>query len=139
MDDLLVKQVSALCGRNFFSVCFENNLKTNGTLIVFHGKTCVHCSIYGPKPTTFRYQEKACLNVELKIKGDPNLNEDKLQFIQETAEKLLAKIIKVDEYPFTNLTINMTIMNNAGSLLSAVINACMLCPVYPSDAAYALL
>jgi hypothetical protein len=54
--------------------------------------------------------------VELKIKGDPNLNEDKLQFIQETAEKLLAKIIKVDEYPFTNLTINMTIMNNAGNL-----------------------
>lgn len=95
-------------------------------MILFHGKTCIHCAIYGPKQTTMRYQEKDCLNIEIKIKGDPNISEDKLQFIQETTEKLLQRIIIIDEYPFTNLTINITVMNNSGNLLPAVINSCML-------------
>ena len=126
MDQELISQFDNLCKRNFFSVNWQNNLRSNGELAVFFGKTCVHCAVYGPKPCTMRSQEKNSLSVAVKLRGDPSMPEDKLQFIQETCEKLLLKIICVDEYPFTGLTIDVTVMNDSGNLLTAIVNSCML-------------
>ena len=126
MDQEQINQFDNLCKRNFFSVNWQNNLKSNGELAVFFGKTCVHCACYGPQKCTMRSQEKNTLSVSVKLRGDPSMPEDKVQFIQETCEKLQIKIISVEEYPFTGLTIDVTVMNDAGNLQPAIINSCML-------------
>ena len=94
------------------------------------GKSAAWTSVYGPSAPRYARHERhdrACLEVELVLLGEPASRREKLEkegkiFLQKTLEQA----IQLFEFPRMLILIKICVSRNDGSCLAVALNSCAL-------------
>ena len=105
--------------------------EADGSVLFSLGKTCVAVSMHGPaQPKYSRLEkfDKCTLSVEYKSVSitDSNSRMQTEKNLERFVSSCLSQAIDLAKHPRMTLLLRITVLNDDGSLLSAVINACVL-------------